>query len=73
MGNLRFWLLFFRSLHFFRVIGMAIIYLILPLDLIPERLFGVIGFLDDIFIILFLILLGVALFLPVFIRYLGRR
>ena len=73
MGNLRFWLLFFRSLHFFRVIGMAIIYLILPLDLIPERLFGVIGFLDDIFIFLFLILLGVALFLPIFIRYLGRR
>lgn len=72
MGTLAFWVVFLRSLHFFRVIGVAILYLLLPLDIIPERLFGFFGFLDDIFIFLFMILMGVALFLPIFIRYLER-
>lgn len=32
---------------------LAICYLLSPLDLIPEALFGIFGFLDDIFIIIF--------------------
>ena len=32
----------------------AIIYFISPLDIIPEAVFGILGFLDDIFILLLL-------------------
>ena len=32
----------------------AFLYLISPLDILPEAVFGIIGFLDDIFIILLL-------------------
>ena len=32
--------------------AVALIYLLSPLDIIPEALFGIIGFLDDVFIIL---------------------
>ena len=34
----------------------AIMYLVSPLDLIPEAFFGVLGFLDDLFVVLLLAL-----------------
>ena len=34
----------------------AIMYLISPLDLIPEAVFGILGLLDDVFIVLLLAL-----------------
>lgn len=46
----------------------AIFYLILPIDLVPEKMFGLVGFIDDLIIFGFLILVGVALFVPLFIR-----
>lgn len=68
MTNPRFWILFIKSVYFFKVIIAAIVYLIMPVDLIPEKLFGFIGLLDDLIIFGVFILIGVALFAPIFIR-----
>lgn len=66
-----FWVLFIRSFQFFRIIAIVLFYFILPFDLIPERFFGLIGLLDDLLIFGFLLMVGVALFAPIFIR--GNR
>lgn len=50
----------------------ALVYFVLPVDFMPERLFGIIGLIDDIFILFFLVLLGVVHFAPIFTRR-GRR
>lgn len=68
LSDPRFWILFIRSLQFFRVVIIGIFYFLLPFDLIPERLFGIVGFFDDFFMILTLICIGLALFAPLFIR-----
>lgn len=48
LGGMR---LFFR-LRSMVFITMCIIYIVLPLDLLPEALFGIVGLFDDLFIIL---------------------
>jgi RING finger protein 170 len=68
MATPEFWLGFIRSFHFIRIIMFALVYFVLPVDFMPERLFGIIGLIDDIFIIFFLVLLGVVHFAPIFIR-----
>lgn len=55
-------------MYFFKVVMAALFYLILPIDLVPEKIFGLVGFIDDLIIFGFLILVGVALFVPLFIR-----
>lgn len=73
MRTPHFWILFVQSIYFFRIVLLILVYFILPLDLIPEKLFGFIGFLDDIFVLVFLLLLGVVLFAPIFIRMRRNR
>ena len=45
----------FRMFFFF---AFALLYLLSPLDLIPEGIFGIIGFLDDLFIVLSILILA---------------
>lgn len=47
----------------------ALVYLISPLDMIPEAVFGLLGLLDDLFV---LVLLGVYMTL-IYRRFLAER
>jgi uncharacterized membrane protein YkvA (DUF1232 family) len=40
----------------------------MPIDLIPEKLFGLVGLIDDILVLAFLFLFALTLFAPIFIR-----
>lgn len=44
-------LILIRRLHLMLIVVLLLVYLILPLDLLPEAIFGVLGLLDDIIII----------------------
>ena len=44
-------LILIRRLHLVLIVVLLLVYLILPLDLLPEAVFGVLGLLDDIIII----------------------
>jgi RING finger protein 170 len=50
-----FWVYFLRSVHILRWAMLAIVYLLMPFDLIPESVMGIIGYVDDILFALFLI------------------
>ena len=41
-----------RRLHLILILVLIIVYLLSPLDLLPEAVFGVIGLLDDVIIII---------------------
>ena len=60
--NLRFLVLFIRSLYFLRLVFFIIFYVLLPFDFIPENVFGFIGYLDDLFISAIVILFSVVAF-----------
>ena len=62
-------LAFVRSIYFLRSLFLGIIYILLPFDLIPERLFGVVGFIDDIMIFLVIISFALAAFGVIYIRH----
>lgn len=72
MATPRFWALFIRSFHFFRVIMAILVYVIIPYDIIPERLFGLIGLIDDLLILTFFVMIGLVIFAPIFIRRHGQ-
>ena len=44
-------LILIRRLHLVLILVLLLVYLILPLDLLPEAVFGVLGLLDDVIII----------------------
>lgn len=44
-------LLLIRRLHLFLILVLIVVYLVSPLDLLPEAAFGVLGLLDDVIII----------------------
>ena len=44
-------LILIRRLHLVLILVLLVVYLILPLDLLPEAVFGVLGLLDDLIII----------------------
>lgn len=45
-------LVLIRRLHLILILVLIIVYLLSPLDLLPEAVFGVIGLLDDVIIII---------------------
>ena len=45
-------LLCIHRLHILIVLCLLLLYVVLPLDILPESVFGLIGFLDDIVIVL---------------------
>ena len=59
---------FIRSAFFFRYIIFIMFYILMPLDLIPEKVFGVIGFLDDLFFIFFFLVFVLSLAAVAFMR-----
>ncbi len=59
---------FIRSAFFFRFIFICVFYLLMPLDLIPERVFGVVGFIDDIFIMIMALLFLMSVAAVAYIR-----
>lgn len=46
---------FLRTLQITRWVFIIIIYLLMPFDLIPEKMLGVIGYIDDFLLILFFV------------------
>lgn len=68
MRNPMFWILFLKNWYFFKAILFIIIYFIIPTDFIPERLFGVVGLIDDLLMLFTFVLIAMAFFAPVFIR-----
>ena len=44
-------LMLIRRLHLVVIVVLLLVYLILPLDLLPEAVFGILGLIDDIIII----------------------
>ena len=62
-------LAFVRSIYFLRSLFLGIVYILFPLDLIPERFFGIIGFIDDIMIFLLIISFALAAFGVMHVRH----
>ena len=54
--------MFIRSTLFLRSLFLIIFYFLMPFDLIPERLFGVVGLLDDVLIGLVILMFAIAAF-----------
>ena len=46
----QFLVFFLRSVHLVRLVMIILVYLIIPLDLIPERILGFIGYIDDLLV-----------------------
>ena len=46
----RFLIAFFRSIFFLRFFMIGLFYLLLPFDIMPERLLGFVGLIDDLLI-----------------------
>ena len=44
-------LLIIRRLHLFLILALIVVYLVSPLDLLPEAVFGILGLVDDVIII----------------------
>ena len=62
-------LLCIHRLHIFLVLALLLLYIILPLDILPESFLGLIGFIDDI-----LIVLGVLVYVTLVYRaYITHR
>ncbi len=51
--QIRFLAYFLRTVQITRWIFIIVVYLLMPFDLIPEKMLGVIGYVDDILLILF--------------------
>lgn len=64
-------ILFIRSIYFLRFLFFFIFYLLVPYDILPQSVLGAIGFLDDIFIGIFILLFVFTTFGLLFIR--GRH
>lgn len=61
---------FFRSVHLFRTCFLVIFYILMPFDLIPEQMVGIIGYIDDILVAFIIIGFFVAI---AAIQYLRNR
>ena len=68
LTNPVFWVLFLRSLYFLRTFMFCIIYILLPMDFLPESLLGAIGYLDDFLIFFLLMAFGISTFALVYLR-----
>jgi hypothetical protein len=73
MRTPQFWVLFIRSIYFFRIVLLILTYFILPIDLIPESIFGLVGYIDDFLLLIIFILMGLVFFVPIYIRIRGNR
>lgn len=63
-----FLVLFIRSVFFIKFIVFFVLYLLLPFDIIPESVFGMAGFVDDIIMTFLILLFMIAAFGIVFVR-----
>jgi RING finger protein 170 len=59
---------FLRSVHLLRMFLIVIVYILMPFDLIPEHLVGVIGYIDDILLGIIIILFFIAIAAVQFMR-----
>ena len=50
-----FLVMFLGSVRFIRLIFIILFYVLLPLDLIPERVVGIVGFVDDFLVVVILV------------------
>ena len=66
--NPRFLVFFIRSAFFLRWAFIMVVYLIVPLDIIPERVFGIAGFIDDLFLSLFGLIFMVSIAAVAYMR-----
>ena len=63
-----FLLLFLRSTFFRRCMFFILFYLLLPIDLLPEGVFGLGGLIDDIVIAFFMLMFGLTGFGIFYVR-----
>lgn len=63
---------FFRSVQLIRLIFLCMIYILLPLDLIPEMMLGWIGFVDDVLIVLLLVAFFMTMAALQYMRHRGH-
>lgn len=68
LSHPRFWVLFFRSIYFLRFFMLGILYILLPLDILPESALGVIGYLDDLIIFGVLMTFAMTIFAVIYMR-----
>lgn len=52
---MNFLIFFLRNLQIARWVFIIIVYILLPFDLIPEHIVGILGYIDDFLLILFVI------------------
>ena len=64
---------FLRSVQIVRMLFIIIVYLLLPFDLIPENVVGIIGYIDDFLIAILILGLFVAFIAAEFMRNRNRN
>lgn len=52
---------FLRSIHIIRLVIVVVAYLLNPFDLLPENVLGIIGYLDDILLAIFFLVLFISI------------
>ena len=52
---------FLRSFHLIRLVVICLVYLIMPLDLFPEGVVGLAGYIDDILLTIFFLVLFISI------------
>lgn len=64
----QFVLYFLRSFHIIRLVVICVVYLLMPLDLLPESVMGIVGYLDDILLSIFFFVLFISIAAIQFMR-----
>lgn len=64
----QFVLYFLRSFHIIRLVVICVVYLLMPLDLLPESVMGIVGYLDDILLSIFFLVLFISIAAIQFMR-----
>jgi uncharacterized membrane protein YkvA (DUF1232 family) len=59
---------FIRSIHLLRMFMLIIAYILMPFDLIPESVLGVMGYIDDFLLALMIICFFVAVAAVQYVR-----
>lgn len=68
MFSPQFFVYFIRSVHLLRMFFFVIVYILMPFDLIPESVMGVIGYVDDILLTFFIIVVFISIAALQFMR-----
>lgn len=64
----QFLLYFLRSFHIIRLVVIVVVYLLMPLDILPESVLGIVGYLDDILLAIFFLVFFISIAALQFMR-----